>query len=83
MSFPGGSVVKRNPPYNARDVDVGLIPRSRIPGREGNSNPLQYFCLESPMDKGAWQATIHGVSKSWTRLSDFTFFLSLLNCEEG
>ena len=40
---------------------------------EGNSNPLQYPCLENPMDGGAWYAAVHGVSKSWTQLSDFTF----------
>ena len=40
---------------------------------EGNGNPLQYSCLENPMDGGAWQAAVHGVVKSWTRLSDFTF----------
>ena len=40
---------------------------------EGNGTPLQYSCLENPMDGGAWQAADHGVSKSWTRLSDFTF----------
>ena len=39
----------------------------------GNGNPLQYSCLEKPMDGGAWQATVHGVTKSQTRLSDFTF----------
>ena len=43
-----------------------------LPG-EGNGNPLQYYCLENPMDRGAWQATVHGVAKSRTRLSDFTF----------
>ena len=42
----------------------------------GNGNPLQYSCLENPMDGGAWYATVHGVAKSQTRLSDFTFFLS-------
>ena len=41
--------------------------------REGNGNPLQYSCLENPMDGGAWWATVHGVPKSWTRLGDFTF----------
>ena len=41
--------------------------------REGNGTPLQYFCLENPMDGGAWKAAVHGVSRSWTRLSDFTF----------
>ena len=40
---------------------------------EGNGNPLQYSCLENPMDRGAWWATVHGVAKSRTRLSDFTF----------
>ena len=41
--------------------------------REGNGTPLQYSCLENPMDGGAWRAAVHGVAKSWTRLSDFTF----------
>ena len=41
--------------------------------REGDGTPLQYSCLENPMDGGAWQAVVHGVAKSWTRLSDFTF----------
>ena len=44
----------------------------RSPG-EGNGNPLQYSCLENPMDEGVWWATVHGVSKSRTRQSDFTF----------
>ena len=42
-------------------------------GREDNGTPLQYFCLENPMDGGAWQAAVHEVAKSRTRLSDFTF----------
>ena len=55
--------------------DPGLIPGSgRSPG-EGNGNPLQYSCLENPMEGGAWWATVHGVAKSRTRLSDFTFTL--------
>ena len=41
--------------------------------REGNGTPLQYSCLENPMDRGAWWATVHGVAKSQTRLSNFTF----------
>ena len=54
--------------------DPGSIPGlERSPG-EGNDNPLQYSCLENPMDRGAWWATVHGVAKSQTRLSDFTFF---------
>ena len=55
-SFPDGSVVK-NPPRNAQDA--GSIPGlGKSPG-EGNGNPLQYSCLENPMDKGAWRATVH------------------------
>ena len=58
--FPGGSVVK-NPPANAGDL--GSIPGSgRSPGEE-NGNPLQYSCLGNPMDREAWQATVHRVSK--------------------
>ena len=41
--------------------------------REGNGNPLQYSCLANPMDRGAWWAAVHGIARSWTRLSDFTF----------
>ena len=54
----------KNPSANAGDVrDAGLIPRlGRSPG-EGNGNSLQYSCLENPMDRGAWQATVHGVAK--------------------
>ena len=40
---------------------------------EGNGTPLQYSCLANPMDRGAWWAAVHGVAKSWARLSDFTF----------
>ena len=57
--------------------DLGSIPGSgRSPG-EGNGNTLQYSCLGNPMDGGAWQTTVHGITKSWTQLSDFTFFFSL------
>ena len=52
--------------------DAGLIPWSgRSPGG-GHGNPLQYSSLEHPMDRGAWQATVHGVTKSQTQLNDFT-----------
>ena len=47
---------------------IGLIPRSGRSPEGGYSNPLQYSCLGNPMDKGAWQATVHSVTKSWTRL---------------
>ena len=65
MGFPGGSESKESA-CNARDPssNPGL---ERSP-EEGNGNPLQYFCLENPMDGGAWQATVHGVAKSRTRL---------------
>ena len=51
--------------------------------REGNGTPLQYSCLENPMDGGAWWATVHGAAKSWTRLSDliFTFHFHALEKE--
>ena len=50
--------------------DPGSILVSRISHAEGNGYPLQYSCLENPIDRGAWWATVHGVRKSWTRLSD-------------
>ena len=60
--------------------DPGLIPGSERSSGEGNGNPLQYSCLENRMDRGAWYATVHGVAKSQTRLSDFTHsFTHLLN----
>ena len=63
VCFSGGSDGKESA-YNARDL--GSIPGSeRSPG-EGNANPLQYFCLGNPMNRGAWQATGHGVAKSQT-----------------
>ena len=67
MGFPGGSVVK-NPSANAEDA--GSIPGSgRSPG-EGNGNPFPYPCLGNAKNRGAWQATVYAVAKSWTRLSD-------------
>ena len=50
--------------------------------REGNGTPLQYSCLENPMDGGAWWAAVHGVAESWTRLSDFTFTFHFLALEK-
>ena len=55
-------------PCNARDP--GLIPGSGRSTGGRNGNPLQYYCLENPTDRGAWWARVHGVTKSWTRLSD-------------
>ena len=59
----------KNPPANAGDIrDLNSIPGlGRSPGG-GNGNPLQYSCLENPMDRGAWKATVHWVTKSWTQL---------------
>ena len=51
---------------------------SRLIIGEGNGNPLQYYCLENPMDGRAWWATVHGVTKSWIQLSDFTFTFTRL-----
>ena len=67
LGFPGGSESKE---CACNTGDPGLIPGlGRSPG-EGNDNLLQYSCLENPMDRGAWRATVHGVAKSRTRLSD-------------
>ena len=53
--------------------DPGSIPGLGRSSGEGNGSPLQYSCLENPMDRGAWQAAVHGVAESRTQLSDFTF----------
>ena len=64
--FPGSSVVKNLPANAGATGDLGSIPGlERSPGGE-NGNPLQYSCLEKPMDRGAWQATVHGVAKTQT-----------------
>ena len=69
LGFLGGSEDKASA-CNAGDP--GSIPGlGRSPG-EGNDNPLQYSCLENPMDRGIWRATVHWVAKSWTQLSDWT-----------
>ena len=72
MGFPGGSEVKASA-CNAGDP--GLTPG------EGNGNPLQYSCLENPMEGGAWWATVHGVAKSQTQLSDKLLSSSMYNHE--
>ena len=69
MGFPGTSVGKESA---CSAGDAGLIPGStRSPG-EGNGNPLQYSCLENPMDGGAWRVTVHGVAKSRIQLKTNT-----------
>ena len=69
FAFPGGSDGKASA-YNAGDL--GSIPGLGRSSGEGSGTLLQYSCLENPMDGGAWWATVHGVAKSWTQLSDFT-----------
>ena len=67
MGFPGGLVVKSLP---ASEGDTGSIPGlGRSPGA-GSGNPLQYSCLENSMDRGAWWATVHGITKSQTQLNN-------------
>ena len=68
---PGGlpSVGSHRVGYDWSDLAATAEP----PSGEGNGTALQYSCLENPMDRGAWWATVHGVMKSWTWLSDFTF----------
>ena len=60
-------LVVKNPSANAGDIgDVGSIPGSGRPLGGGHGSPLQYSCLENPMDRGAWQATVHGVAQTLT-----------------
>ena len=67
VGFPGGSEGKESV---CNVGDPGLIHGlGRYPG-EGNGNPAQYFCLENPMERGAWRAMVHGVAESQTQLSD-------------
>ena len=63
------ALVVKNPPASAGDIgDAGSISGSGRFPREGNDNPLQCSCLEKPMDRGVWWATVHGVAKSQTQL---------------
>ena len=74
QASPGGAVVvkkKKNPPVNAGDErDTGSIFELGRPPERENGNPLQYSCLENSMDRGAWCATVHGVTKGQTQLSN-------------
>ena len=72
MGFPGGASGKKKiPPASAGDVkDSGSIPGSGRSLEGGHGNPLQDFCLENPLGRGAWQPTVHGIAKHQTRLSD-------------
>ena len=63
----------KNPLANAGDIrDLGSIPGSGRSSEEGKGDPLQYSCLENPMDRGAWKATVHGVTKSWIQLKQLS-----------
>ena len=74
LGFPGGSEGKRSA---CSAGDLGSIPGLGRSSGEGNSYPLQYFGLEDSMDRGAWQAVVHGVAKSQTRLSDLHFHFTV------
>ena len=70
--FPGGSVIK-NLPANAVDArEASSVPGLGTSPGGGNGNPLQYSCWDNPMDRGAWQATVLRVSKSWTQLKQLS-----------
>ena len=69
VEFPGGSVIKNLPAKAGDTGEAGLIPGSgRFPGG-GNSNPLQYYCWENPVHRGAWWAIVQGVTQSPTQLN--------------
>ena len=72
LGFPGGSVVNNLPPNAADTRDTGSIPGSGWSPGEGVGNPLQYSCMQNSVDRGAWQATGHGVTKSQTWLTAHT-----------
>jgi len=76
-SFPGDGEVK-NLSANAEDTEgMGSNPKSRrFPGG-GNGKSLQYSCLEKSMDRRAWQATVYGITKRWTRLSTYAFLVNI------
>ena len=78
MGFPDGTMVKNLPADTGDARDAGLISGSEISPGEGNGNPFHYSCLENSMYRGAWQATVHGVAKSQTRLSTVQYSISIL-----
>ena len=73
LCFSGGSDGKASA---CNSGDLGSIPGSGSSPGEGNGNPLQYSCLENPMDRGAWWAAVRGVAKSRTQLSNSSFSMS-------
>ena len=76
MGFPGSSAGKESA---CSAGELGLIPGLRRSPGEGSGYPLQYSGLENSMDRGAWWATVHGVAKSWTGLSDLLFHMCTYN----
>ena len=74
----------KNPPANAGDIrDTGKITGLGRPPRGGNGNLLQYSFLENPVDRGAWKATVHGLSKGWTRLKQLGIQVGAWEKERG
>ena len=67
--------MKKNLPANVGDINVRLIPESGRSAGERNGKPVQYSCLENPMDKAPWWATVHSTARSQTRLSDLAHML--------
>ena len=82
VGFPGGSAVKNPPAMSGNIGDAGSIPGSRRSPGTGHENPLQYSCLENPMDRGTW-ATVHKITKSQTRLKQLSMHAHQLGGEEG
>ena len=75
--LPGGSVVKNLLPTQETGDMVSVLGSGRFPG-EGNDNSLQYSCLENPVNRGAWWAIVHGVTKNQTQLSTQTCITSYM-----
>ena len=69
QDFPGGAGSKEPPADTGESRDTVSVPGSGRSSGEGNGNPLQYFCLENPMDRGTLWAIVRGVTKCWTQLS--------------
>ena len=80
VGFPDGS---DNEESACNTGDLGSIPRQGWSPGEENDYPLWYSCLENSMDRGAWQATVHGITKSWTRLSTFTLSFIIYSMMPG
>ena len=73
------ALVVKNPPASAGDArDVGSIPGLGRSPEGGRGNPVQYSCLENPMGRGAWWVTVHGATKSQSRLSDFNIVIKMI-----